>query len=71
MQITVDKDEIRTVGSKDDAIVDTLISFLCEPLLLCSVGSSGVCYCYRLTQTGYSTLMRELWCSCVGRTQRL
>lgn len=42
MRITVDKDEIRTVGSKDDAIVDALISFLYETLLLCSVSSSGV-----------------------------
>lgn len=71
MRITADKDEIRRVGSKDDAIVDVLISFLCETLLLCSVGSSGVCYWYRMTQTGYSTLMKELWCSRVGRMQRL
>lgn len=62
-RITVDKDEIRTAGSKDDAIVDALISLLCERLLLCSVGSSGVCYWYRMTQTSYSTLKRELWSS--------
>lgn len=66
MRITVDKDEIRTVGSKDDAIVDALISFLCEALLLCSVGSSSVCVCVcvcslsGMTQTGYSAFMREL-----------
>lgn len=45
MRITVDKAEICTVGSKDDAVVDALIPFLCEALLLCSVGSNDVCVC--------------------------
>lgn len=70
MRITVDKAKICSVGSKDDAIVDALISFLCETLLLCSVGSS-VHYWYRMTQTGYRSLMKELWCSCVGQSQHL
>lgn len=35
MQITADKGKIRTVGSKDDAIGDAVISFLCETIALC------------------------------------
>lgn len=52
MRITVDKDEICTVSSKDDAVGDAVIKFLFETLALRSVGSSSsVYYWYRMTQT--------------------
>lgn len=65
MRITVDKAEICTVGSKDDAVVDALIPFLCEALLLCSVGSNDVCVSLM------NTFMSELRPSRLGQMQRL